>query len=53
MAEQLREPIHLLLTDVVMPKMNGLDLADQLKGLFPELKVLFMSGYTDNALIKP
>ena len=53
LAEQLQEPIHLLLTDVVMPKMNGLELADQLKGLFPELKVLFMSGYADNATIKP
>ncbi len=53
MAEQLQGPIHLLLTDVVMPKRNGLELANQLRGLFPELKVLFMSGYADNALIKP
>ena len=53
LAGQLQEPIHLLLTDVVMPKMNGLELANHLTGLFPELKVLFMSGYADNAIIKP
>ncbi len=38
--------IHLLLTDVVMPEMNGRDLAKQLLVLYPELKRLFMSGYT-------
>jgi two-component system, cell cycle sensor histidine kinase and response regulator CckA len=39
--------IHLLLTDVVMPGMSGPDLAQRLKEALPELKVLFMSGYTD------
>jgi FixJ family two-component response regulator len=38
---------------MVMPKMNGVEPADQLVGLFPELKVLFMSGYADNSLFKP
>jgi len=43
-------PVHLLLTDVVMPGMTGLDLAEQLKSRFPEIKVLYMSGYTDNVI---
>ena len=43
-------PIHLLLTDVVMPGVNGKNLADQLKETHPEINILFMSGYTDNAI---
>ena len=42
--------IHLLMTDVVMPEMNGRDLARQLLSLYPELKCLFMSGYTANVI---
>ena len=42
--------IHLLLTDVVMPEMNGRDLARQLLSLYPGLKCLFMSGYTANVI---
>ena len=38
--------IHLLLTDIVMPEMNGRDLARTLLGLYPDIKRLFMSGYT-------
>jgi DNA-binding response OmpR family regulator len=39
-------PIHLLLTDVIMPRMNGKELARQLKGSRPDVRILFMSGYT-------
>jgi nitrogen-specific signal transduction histidine kinase/CheY-like chemotaxis protein len=45
------EPIHLMITDVVMPKMSGRDVADRLKQIHPETKVLFMSGYTDEAIV--
>ena len=44
-------PIHLLLTDVVMPKMGGKEAADRLQPLYPQMKVIYMSGYTDNAII--
>ena len=43
--------IHLLLTDVMMPGMNGLELAESLVHCRPEIKVLYMSGYTDAAII--
>ncbi|MGD9876155.1 response regulator [Desulfococcus sp.] len=42
--------IHLLVTDVVMPEMNGRDLANQLKARCPEIRTLFMSGYTANVI---
>jgi len=49
-AQAAAEPIDLLLTDVVMPGMNGRQLAERLTGAYPGLKVLFMSGYTENAI---
>jgi len=45
-----RKEIALLITDVVMPEINGRDLAKQIKALCPGIKVLFMSGYTSNVI---
>jgi DNA-binding NtrC family response regulator len=51
MCKQHKGPIHLMLTDVVMPGMNGHELAKRLESLHPEMKVLYMSGYTDDAIV--
>jgi len=44
------DPVHLLLTDIEMPGMNGVDLAECAKRLCPRLKVLFISGFADDFL---
>jgi PAS domain S-box-containing protein len=49
-AAQFSGQIHLLMTDVVMPEMNGRDLASKLSSTFPALKKLYMSGYTANVI---
>jgi CheY-like chemotaxis protein len=50
--ERCKSPIHLMLTDIVMPRMSGSELAKLLKPLYPEIKILYMSGYTDNAIVR-
>jgi len=50
-AERHNDEIHLMITDVVMPHMSGRDLAERLARVRPKMKVLFMSGYTDHALM--
>jgi two-component system, cell cycle sensor histidine kinase and response regulator CckA len=52
LAAKHQGPIHLLLTDVIMPGLNGKDLAGRLAMSRPEIKVLFISGYTADAIGK-
>jgi len=49
-ARDYADEIHLLLTDVIMPEMNGRDLAVEMNVLFPQIKFLFMSGYTSDVI---
>jgi two-component system cell cycle sensor histidine kinase/response regulator CckA len=51
-AREHQGPIHLLLTDVIMPGMNGPQLAEHITAARKETKVLFMSGYTDDVIIQ-
>jgi CheY-like chemotaxis protein len=46
-----KDPIHLLLTDVVMPGISGPEVARRMKELHPETRILFMSGYTQDAIV--
>ncbi|MBW2344804.1 MAG: response regulator, partial [Deltaproteobacteria bacterium] len=50
-SEEHEDPIDLLITDVVMPKMDGKETAERLQPLYPQMKVIYMSGYTDNAIV--
>jgi CheY-like chemotaxis protein len=49
--EKHNGPIHLMLVDVVMPGMSGSELVKRLSPLHPETKILYMSGYTDDAIV--
>ena len=52
LAQRHRGVIHLLLTDVVMPRVGGRELAEQLARLRPDVKVLYASGYTDDSVVR-
>jgi two-component system cell cycle sensor histidine kinase/response regulator CckA len=50
LCQQCADPIDILVTDVVMPRMNGRELSERVTALRPEIRVLFMSGYTDDVI---
>ena len=50
LARQYKGEIHLLATDVVMPEMNGRDLTRSVLSFYPDIKLLFMSGYTADVI---
>ncbi|WP_447975139.1 PAS domain S-box protein [Nitrospira sp. Kam-Ns4a] len=52
LCKQDDRPVHLLLTDVVMPGMTGRELADRLRVRYPQLQVLYISGYTEDRTLR-
>ena len=50
MAAEYGDRIHLLVTDVIMPEMNAKQLAEEIERLLPEIKIIYMSGYTANTI---
>jgi DNA-binding NtrC family response regulator len=52
LVKELSIQVDLLITDVIMPEMNGLDLSKVLQSIIPGLKVLYMSGYTADVINK-
>jgi CheY-like chemotaxis protein len=51
LCRQHEGPIHLMITDVVMPGMSGRELAERLIATRPEMELVYMSGYTDDAIV--
>jgi len=51
LCENYKERIDLILTDVVMPGMSGREMVDRIKQIYPEMKAIYMSGYTDNTVV--
>jgi two-component system, cell cycle sensor histidine kinase and response regulator CckA len=49
-AQEYQGPIHLLITDVIMPRLSGQELAAAMRASFPQLRVLYISGYADEGL---
>lgn len=45
--------IHLVLTDVIMPRMNGRELAEHIRRTMPSTRLIFMSGFTDDPMVNP
>jgi CheY-like chemotaxis protein len=52
LANQRAQRLHLLITDVVMPQMNGRELAERVRALRPDVEILYMSGYSEHLLDK-
>ena len=52
LCEEGKPTIHLLVSDVVMPEMSGRQLGERLAAIVPRLKVLYVSGYTDDAIVR-
>ncbi len=50
--DRFEGPIHLMVTDVIMPQMSGRELAERLALMRPEMRVLYMSGYPDNTIVQ-